>query len=376
MISIPHKNLITNTFPRSLDSCDYRKRVSFFSERDDEFMLARNLPKLLQNDVSDFNRNWNGWKLNSILKDKCQMNASNVCVVWMEGEIATETRSTYRGFESAQSLRTASRETFSCLLSVFFSFSLSERMIQTETKDWLNKEAKSFSCECDVNVSFDGNKKARKCANLHLNRLLCQRPDTWMWRTHGIACARRTSKLLRAISRRKRDGNWIRCGIKSSRLHAEMEIHSRRLRVIIPWHWNPCLPKPLNWRWKERKKHDKIWIYVFCKSLAFCCLSDRGAFPKWYLARKEIELLFFASFHCVYITSDVFTAISALWSLAEILNSNIFEPAFIIKKMFRKWRQSRSHYSFRPQIIWKLTNLVKNTSKQKKKRVQQRKHFK
>lgn len=97
--------------------------------------------------------------------------------------------------------------------------------------------------------------------NLHLNRLLYQLPDTWMWRTRDISCARRMSKLLTANEKIRKDGNWISNQIPIS--HGEIEIHSRRLRVEIPWHWNPCLPKPL--KLKMKREMIKIWIHFHSK---------------------------------------------------------------------------------------------------------------
>lgn len=89
--------------------------------------------------------------------------------------------------------------------------------------------------------------------HLRLNRLLYQRPDTWMWHTRGSVCERRTSKLL---TPREGERDWIRDKVFILTTTSWI-LKSTRLQILwptIPWHWNPCLPKPLNWRWREKKR--------------------------------------------------------------------------------------------------------------------------
>lgn len=35
------------------------------------------------------------------------------------------------------------------------------------------------------------------------------------------------------------------------------------MRFTIPWHWNPCLPKPLNLKWKIEINNGKDWIWIY-----------------------------------------------------------------------------------------------------------------
>lgn len=93
-------------------------------------------------------------------------------------------------------------------------------------ENWLN-EKEIVLWECNVKVLY----QKKNYDNLHLNRLLYQRPDTWMWRTRDISCARQTSKLLTARHDMKRHTNWIRDrqSYFSHGIIAEIEIYSSRL---------------------------------------------------------------------------------------------------------------------------------------------------
>jgi hypothetical protein len=86
---------------------------------------------------------------------------------------------------------------------------------------------------------------------------------------------------------------WSHTGIFHSREQAEEKQSVQKTKLIktfsyLPWHWNPCFPKPLE---KEEKKRKISWwknMVLSCCFLRFFAVARRRTLPAVNLAPSEL----------------------------------------------------------------------------------------